>query len=236
MNAMIPVITIDGPSGTGKGTLAHRLAKKLGFFCLDSGALYRGLAWAVLQGTIDIEKQEALERCINSVDIKLKDGLVICNEVDVSADIRRADVSMMASKIAANPLVRKRLMELQRQQRQEPGLVTDGRDMGTVVFPDAIIKIFLTATAKERALRRYKQLKEKKIDVSLPNIEEELNIRDRQDAERAVSPLKPADDAIVVDTTDMSADQVFQRILDIVSTHNPLTGCRVNGLRDEAKR
>lgn len=211
-----PVITIDGPSGTGKGTVSSLLATELGYFFLDSGMLYRALAWAVLEQRIDIVNDHALQQCIDDVNIGLSDQEIYCNNVDVSNAIRQEAVGLMASKISANPLVRKRLLRLQRDQRRLPGLVTDGRDMGTVVFPDARLKIFLTASPEERAKRRFNQLKKKGIDVSLRQVREELDIRDRQDRDREQSPLKPADDAIIIDTTLMSVQAVLQEILTLV--------------------
>lgn len=216
MDKQAPVITIDGPSGTGKGTLAAQLAAALGFTWLDSGALYRALAYATLQNNIDITNIDALRRCINAAEIKLEGQQVRCNEVDISAEIRKEGVGMRASQISANPLVRERLLQIQRDQRRLPGLITDGRDMGTVVFPDATVKIFLTADAKVRAKRRFNQLKEKGIDVSLPRIEKELNMRDQADSNRDLSPLKADDDAIIVDTSKQSVDQVFNDVIKII--------------------
>lgn len=216
MDKQAPVITIDGPSGTGKGTLAAQLAEALGFTWLDSGALYRALAYATMLDAIDITNIDALKQCINAAEIKLKAAHVILNKMDISAEIRQEGVGMRASQISANPLVRQRLLQVQRDQQQFPGLVTDGRDMGTVVFPDATVKIFLTADAKVRAKRRFNQLKEKGIDVSLPQIEEELNMRDQADCNRDLSPLKAADDAIIVDTSNQSVDQVFSDVIKII--------------------
>ena len=212
-----PVITIDGPSGTGKGTVSALLAAKLSYFFLDSGMLYRALAWAVLEQQIDVLDDCALQQCIDGVKIGLSDQEIYCNNVEISSVIRQEAVGLMASKISANPLVRKRLLQLQRDQRRLPGLVTDGRDMGTVVFPDATLKIFLTASPDERAKRRFNQLKQKGIDVSLRQVREELDVRDRQDREREQSPLKPADDAIIIDTTSMSVQAVLHEVLTLVS-------------------
>lgn len=211
------VITLDGPSGTGKSTVAKRVAKDLGFLYLDSGALYRALAWAVLQQSIDPSDNDALQQCINAAQVTLTDsGQVLCDGVDVSQAIREEGVGMMASTISANPLVRKRLLQLQHDQARPPGLVTDGRDMGTVVFPKATVKFYLTASAAERAKRRFNQLKEKGNGGSLREIEEELNIRDRQDSERAISPLKPAADAIELDTSQLDVQQVFDDVMKVI--------------------
>ena len=210
------VVTLDGPSGTGKSTIAKRLAQELGFLYLDSGALYRALAWAVIQEQVDPSLQDALIRCINAAQISLTDdGRVLCNDVDVTSAIREEAVGMMASKISANPLVRKRLLQLQHDQQRPPGLVTDGRDMGTVVFPNALVKFYLQASPDERAKRRFNQLKAQGISVSLREIETELLTRDRQDSERSVSPLKPAADAVQIDTSDLSEQQVFDQVMKV---------------------
>ncbi|PHQ80656.1 MAG: cytidylate kinase [Coxiella sp. (in: Bacteria)] len=212
----VPVITIDGPSGTGKGTLSSQLAEALGFATLDSGSLYRALAWTVIRDKIDITKQDALQRCINAAKIELVNDRLMCDGDDITGQIRNPTISMMASKISANTLVRKRLLQLQRDQAKLPGLVTDGRDMGTVVFPEAMIKIYLTASPEACAKRRYKQLKAKGNDVNLREIEEEMITRDRQDSERAESPLKPADDAITIDTSDMGIQETFDKVLALI--------------------
>ncbi len=219
-----PAITIDGPSGTGKSTIAKMISQQLNFTYLDSGSLYRALAFLVFQHHTDIDDSNALERCINAASIELRgSGQILCDGLDVSQAIRAEEVGMMASKISANPLVRHRLLQLQRDQRRLPGLVTDGRDMGTVVFPDAQVKIYLTASAAERAKRRFKQLKEKGIDANLREIEKELNIRDRQDSERSISPLKPADDALIIDTSLMEKQQVFDDIMKNIRSRLQLT-------------
>ena len=211
-----PVITIDGPSGTGKGTVSAMLAQELGFFFLDSGMLYRALAWAVLKQEVDITDDQALQHCIDGVRIGLSEQELYCNDSEISGEIRQEAIGLMASKISAKPLVRQRLLQLQRDQRRAPGLVTDGRDMGTVVFPDATLKIFLTASSDERAKRRFNQLKQKGNDVSLREVKEELDLRDRQDRERSISPLQPADDAIIIDTTAMSVQAVLVEVLSLV--------------------
>lgn len=217
--AKAPVITIDGPSGTGKGTLASLLAEKLGFAHLDSGALYRALAWAVTTQQIDEYESDAFEQCINQASVRLDGDQVFCNGHDVSLAIRQEAIGNLASTISSKPLVRKRLLQLQREQRHWPGLVTDGRDMGTVVFPDATVKVFLTASSEERAKRRHKQLKMRGIDVSLREIEAEMNNRDQQDRTRDISPLRPASDAIHIDTTDLDIHAVFDAVMSAVRPH-----------------
>lgn len=217
-----PVITIDGPSGTGKGTLALRLADELKFAYLDSGALYRALAWAVTTQQLEDCTSDAFEQCINQASVRLESGKVWCNGHDVTLAIRQEAIGNLASSISANPLVRKRLLQLQRGQRHWPGLITDGRDMGTVVFPEATVKIFLTASAEARAKRRYNQLKTRGIDVSLREIEADLNNRDEQDRTRTISPLQPASDAIHIDTTQLDSDAVFDLVM---KTIKPYLSC-----------
>jgi cytidylate kinase len=214
----VPVIAIDGPSGSGKGTLARRIAEHLGWNLLDSGALYRLLALAGLRRGLDPNDEgahAALAGAINlrfSGDASGEEQIWLGNE-EVSRLIRTEQAGEGASRVAAMPAVRTALMERQRQFAQEPGLVADGRDMGTVVFPDAPLKIFLTASAEERARRRHKQLKDKGLDVSLAALSQELAERDRRDANRAVSPLKPAVDAELIDSTGLTAEQVEQAVL-----------------------
>ncbi len=214
----IPVITIDGPSGTGKGTLAKRLTDVLGWHWLDSGALYRGLAIGVLKANLDEQDIDKLAQLLPTLNIQMNFDAcqVFCNGVDVTADLRLETVSSMASRLGAIPLVRQRLLELQRQARQLPGLVTDGRDMGTVIFPDAKLKFFLTASVEERAERRFRQLQALGIPANLPAIRSELEARDERDRERSIAPTLPAQDAIVIDTTSLSVDQVFDCMMQSV--------------------
>ncbi|MDF1796751.1 MAG: (d)CMP kinase [Coxiellaceae bacterium] len=210
-----PVITIDGTSGCGKGTLAHLLANKLQWHYLDSGALYRIAAWATLQADRVPEDSAEYGDFIQQLPIKFKfcdneaGFLAYCDNTDVSQAIRSEQVSEMASKVSALPVVRKALIQQQYDFRQMPGLVTDGRDMGTVVFPDADVKLYLTANLKERANRRYQQLTAKGEDVQLGEIQSELEKRDARDMSRTNSPLKPAGGALIIDTSDMTIDQVF---------------------------
>ena len=211
-----PVITIDGPSGSGKGTIASELASKLDFNYLDSGAIYRTLGIAVQKANVDFMNHAQIVEIYNKSDISFesdKPHSVILNGKDVSMLIRSQMGSDYASKLGQIPEIRDILLEGQRAYRREPGLVADGRDMGTTVFPDASLKIFLTASVKERANRRYKQLITKGIDATLPDLLQDLKERDKRDTERAVSPLKPAEDAVTLDSTDLTIDEVVNQIL-----------------------
>ncbi len=209
----IPVITIDGPSGSGKGAISQLLAQQLGWHLLDSGALYRLLALSVETNDIDLNDIPALVESARTMDIAFdthgNDGVAtyLFGE-DVSRQLRTEECGRIASRLAAIPEVREALLDRQRACRQSPGLVADGRDMGTVVFPDAELKIFLTASAEERALRRHKQLNQKGISANLAALSEEIRARDERDQNRAVSPLKPAIDAFILDTTDISIEAV----------------------------
>ncbi|MCS5581731.1 MAG: (d)CMP kinase [Gammaproteobacteria bacterium] len=216
----IPVITIDGPSGSGKGTVAVRIAEKLDFTLLDSGALYRSVGIAALRGGIDLRDHQQIAELARHLNIEFgvssPDSVWLDGE-DVSLEIRTDIGSELASQIGAIPAAREALYERQLAFRKAPGLVADGRDMGTVVFQDAIIKIYLTARPEERAQRRYKQLIDKGIDASLADLLRDLKERDARDSERPISPLKPAKDAVVLDTTDLHIDQVVEKVLDLVS-------------------
>ena len=211
-----PVIAIDGPSGSGKGTIASELASKLDFNYLDSGAIYRTLGIAVQKANVDFMNHAQIVEIYNKSDISFECGKphnVILNGKDVSMLIRSQMGSDFASKLGQIPEIRDILLEGQRAYRREPGLVADGRDMGTTVFPDASLKIFLTASVKERANRRYKQLITKGIDATLPDLLQDLKERDKRDIERTVSPLKPAEDAVTLDSTDLTIDEVVNQIL-----------------------
>ena len=211
-----PVIAIDGPSGSGKGTIASELASKLDFNYLDSGAIYRTLGIAVQKANVDFMNHAQIVEIYNKSDISFesdKPHSVILNGKDVSMLIRSQMGSDFASKLGQIPEIRDILLEGQRAYRREPGLVADGRDMGTTVFPDASLKIFLTASVKERANRRYKQLITKGIDATLPDLLQDLKERDKRDTERTVSPLKPAEDAVTLDSTDLTIDEVVNQIL-----------------------
>ena len=223
MNVQAPVITIDGPSGSGKGTVAGLLARRLGWNLLDSGALYRLLAFAASNHGVDLTNEELLKALAAHLDVQFltaEEGQlqrIILEGDDVSNDIRKEHVGAGASQVAALPAVREALLQRQRAFRESPGLVADGRDMGTVVFPDAPLKIFLTASAEERARRRYLQLKAKGDDVSLSSLLDEIRARDERDTQRSVAPLKPAPDAIQLDSTELSIEQVLERILSEVA-------------------
>jgi cytidylate kinase len=215
-----PVIAIDGPSGSGKGTIASELASKLDFNYLDSGAIYRTLGIAVQKANVDFMNHAQIVEIYNKSDISFesdKPHNVILNGKDVSMLIRSQMGSDFASKLGQIPEIRDILLEGQRAYRREPGLVADGRDMGTTVFPDASLKIFLTASVKERANRRYKQLITKGIDATLPDLLQDLKERDKRDTERTVSPLKPAEDAVTLDSTDLTIDEVVNQILKLFS-------------------
>lgn len=212
----MPVLTIDGPSGSGKGTLAQQMAQRLGWHYLDSGAIYRVLAQAALKHQIDLTDETALVSIAGQLDVQfvLKDEQlqVVLEGEDVSLLIRSEQAGNAASKVAAFPAVRAALLQRQRDFRQPPGLVTDGRDMGTVVFPDAAFKVFLTASAEVRAERRYKQLKEKGIDSNLSDLVAEISERDERDTQREVAPLRPADDAVILDSTQLGIEAVLEKV------------------------
>ena len=218
----VPVIAIDGPVGSGKGTVSHRVAAELGFLLLDSGALYRVLALAARTRGVSLDDGEILARLVESLAITFTAGdatdpvRTLLDGVDVTGEIRTEQCGNDASRVSACPEVRDALLVRQHQFRRPPGLVADGRDMGSVVFPDASLKVFLTATARARAERRHKQLMAKGIDVSVARLSREMAERDRRDSERAVAPLKPAEDAVLVDTTWLDVDTVVARVLDIV--------------------
>jgi cytidylate kinase len=221
MKSNIPVITIDGPGGSGKGTISQLVATDLHWHYLESGALYRVLALLALQKNIATDDvstltAEAEKIPLRFVTAKNQAPRVLLSEVDVTDEIHHESCGTVASKIAAIAEVRQALLERQRQFRQAPGLVTDGRDMGSIVFPDAQVKFFFIASPEERAHRRYKQLKEAGINVSLDALCEELIERDRRDQQRLVAPLKPTSDAIIIDTTGLSIAEVLQQVKAIV--------------------
>lgn len=221
MKNTVPVITIDGPSGSGKGTIAYRLAQGLGWHYLDSGALYRAIGWAVLDENIDPDNHAKLKDLLTRIQIEMKESgaeyTLFVNGKDITSLMRSEEVGNISSKISAIPIVRAALLQKQRDFQKSPGLVTDGRDMGTIVFPQADLKFFLTADLKERAKRRVKQLKLEENDASLREIEEFLARRDQRDENRAISPAKPASDVIIIDTTRLSVPQVLEKVSEHVA-------------------
>lgn len=216
-SASVPVLTIDGPSGSGKGTISRIVAQSLGWHYLDSGALYRAVGLAASWADIDLSDASALVRCAfdTTIGFTETDGepRVIVNGLDATDELRTETAGAAASAIAAIPEVRAALKDRQRAFRRPPGLVADGRDMGTVIFPDASWKVFLTASAEERAERRYKQLKEKGVSVTLDGLLREILARDARDASRAVAPLRPAEDAVRIDTTGKDIARVVASVL-----------------------
>ena len=215
-----PVITIDGPSGTGKGTVGLLLAHKLGWHILDSGAFYRAFAHIahekqILPGQID-QLQRVGDQLDVQFEVKTDEIRIWVGGRDITGAIRSEEGGRFASIYAAIPEVRQALLARQRETRRPPGLVADGRDLGSVVFPDAVLKIFLTATPKVRAERRYKQLKDKGFDVNLPRLEKEIAARDYQDTHRTISPLMPASDAVEIDTSGITREQVLDEIVDLL--------------------
>lgn len=222
MPSQSPVITVDGPSGAGKGTLCMLLADKLGFHLLDSGAIYRVLALAAIHHGVDTESEDALVPLATHLDVQsIAEGdlvKVILEGEDVSGELRKEETGMAASKVAALPRVREALLRRQRAFSAAPGLVADGRDMGTVVFVEAEAKIFLDASAEERANRRLKQLQQKGLDVKFDDLLSEIQERDDRDRNRPVAPLRPAEDALVLDSTSMNIEQVVEKALHYIES------------------
>ncbi len=208
-----PVIAIDGPSASGKGTVAKRIAQRLGFHYLDSGALYRLVTLSALQKRVALDNEAALAQLAGALDARFHEDNVFLNQEDVTDLIRSEEVSATASQVAVIPAVRQALLMRQRAFRQPPGLVADGRDMGSVVFPDAVLKIYLTADTAERALRRYKQLIEKGMDANITTLLQDIRQRDARDSARAVAPLQKSDDASLLDTTKLSIDAAVEQVL-----------------------
>lgn len=213
----VPVIAIDGPGGSGKGTVSRAVAQRLGWHLLDSGTLYRLVALAAVEQGVDLRDEAAVVGVATALDVRFEAGgpgdRVLLGGRDVTEGIRTEACSRGASEVAALPGVRNALVGRQRDLRQWPGLVADGRDMGSVIFPDAGLKVFLTASVEERARRRHKQLSDKGIDVSLPALSRDMAERDRRDSERSLAPLRPTPDAHVLDSTGRSIDEVVSVVL-----------------------
>jgi len=227
-SSLPPVIAIDGPSASGKGAISMRVAQKLGFHLLDSGALYRIVGFMAAKDGIDLDDGPAVAALALSLDIQFEPGTdvepgtrILVNARDLGREIRTEECGEKASRVAALPQVREALVEFQRGFRRWPGLVADGRDMGSNIFPDAQLKVFLTASPEERARRRHKQLKEKGISVNLAALSAEIAERDHRDRTRAVAPLRPAPGAEVVDTTPLNIEQVVDRVLSLVGERLP---------------
>jgi cytidylate kinase len=212
-NSNVPVITIDGPTASGKGTVAARVADRLGFHLLDSGALYRLTALQALRDGIEMSDEHAVATVGAQLPVRFVGGDILLAGEDVSDAIRAEQVGNMASRIAALPAVRQALFGLQLNFRQAPGLVADGRDMGTVIFPTAHTKVFLTASVEARAQRRYKQLIDKGFSANMEGLLADLQARDERDTNRAVAPLVPAEDAHILDTSGMGVDQAVEQVL-----------------------
>jgi len=212
-NSNIPVITIDGPTASGKGTVAHKVADRLGFHLLDSGALYRLTALCALRRGTNLNDEHALAKVAEHLNIRFNGGHIYLGTEEVSNAIRLEEVGNTASKIAALPGVRQALFGLQLSFRQTPGLVADGRDMGTVIFPGAQLKVFLTASVEARAQRRYKQLIDKGFSANMDDLLADLQARDARDTRRAVAPLVPAEGAHILDTSRMTADEAVEQVL-----------------------
>jgi 3-phosphoshikimate 1-carboxyvinyltransferase len=212
----IPVVAVDGPAASGKGTIARRVAQALGWHYLDSGALYRLVAHKALAAGVDPDDARALAALARALDVAFTDDAIRLDGVDVTDALREEAVSAAASRVAVHAQVRAALLERQRAFRHAPGLVADGRDMGTVVFPDAVPKVFVTASAAERAERRRRQLAENGIDVNIQSLLRDIQERDARDSARAAAPLKPAPDAVILDTTNMTIEAAVAAVLALV--------------------
>jgi len=212
-NSNIPVITIDGPTASGKGTVAHKVADHLGFHLLDSGALYRLTALSAIRRGTDMRNEHALAKVAEHLPVRFNGGHIYLGTEEVSNAIRVEEVGNTASKIAALPAVRQALYGLQLSFRETPGLVADGRDMGTVIFPGAKLKVFLTASVEARAQRRYKQLIDKGFSANMDDLLADLQSRDARDTQRAVAPLVPAEGAHLLDTSHMTVDEAVAQVL-----------------------
>jgi cytidylate kinase len=224
MTAAPPVIAIDGPTASGKGTIAQQVADRLGFHYLDSGALYRLVAWRALRGGEALTDEAALAALAQTMAPRFAAGRIELDGVDVTDAIRSEEVSRAASVIAVHPAVRQALLDLQHRSRRAPGLVADGRDMGTVVFPDARLKVYLTASVAARAERRHKQLIEKGFSANIADLSQDLEARDARDAERAAAPLRPAEDAYRLDSSGLTIDEVVAQVLNWYAGCAPPSG------------
>lgn len=211
------VITIDGPAGAGKGTISKLVSQSMGFNYLDSGAIYRIISLEVERKLITLNQIYKIIKIIDDLDIRFSDEKIFLNDEDITDLIRTEEIGKLASEIAKNKQIRNKILDFQRSFFKSPGLVADGRDMGTVVFPDAKIKIFLTASIKERARRRYKQLILKENNVNLDDLSESIKIRDENDKNRKISPLKAANDAYLIKTDYLSIDQSFDKVMEIIN-------------------
>lgn len=227
MSEQAPVLTVDGPGGAGKGTISRLIAGRLGWHLLDSGALYRLTALAASRHGVALDDELALARVAAELNVTFQVGSdapqVLLEGEDASGAVRTEQVGDAASRIAALPAVREALLQRQRDFRQTPGLVADGRDMGTVVFKDAPLKVFLTATAEERARRRHQQLREAGVDASLPSLLKDIQARDARDMQRSVAPLVPAEDAIELDTTHLKIPEVVDRLTELLANRGLVT-------------
>jgi cytidylate kinase len=209
---MNSVITIDGPSGSGKGTISRLLARDLGYSYLDTGALYRAVAWKVKEGNVDPDDESAMARTLKEININLNSGSIAVNGVDVTTEIRTGEIGELSSRVSAKPAVRKRLFQLQREICLRGMVVIEGRDTGTTIFPEAGNKFFLDADVKERARRRYEELKEKSPDITLEQTIEDIEKRDARDSSRETSPLKQTDDMVYIDSTGLNITEVVAKI------------------------
>ncbi len=221
------IITVDGPAGSGKSTVSRILAGKISYMYLDTGLLYRAIAYRAMQHGISIADDEALRELCDGISIPLEtcgDMRVLIDGEDVSDNVRTEEIGMLASSISAVPAVRDALLPLQRSAGKHGGVVTEGRDMGTVVFPNADVKFFLDADVDERARRRYEQLIENGGNANLDEVKQGLNVRDYRDTRRAVAPLRPADDSVVIDTTGIDVDGVIEKMAIIVEKHAKQAG------------
>ena len=222
MRLAVPIVTVDGPSGSGKGTLAQSLARHLGWHLLDSGALYRIVGLAAVEQDVSFDDEARLAEIAANLDICFapaavgEPAAVLLNGRDISLQVRNEQSGFYASRVAVFPAVRAALLSLQRSFAKRPGLVADGRDMGTDVFVEAPLKVFLTASADARARRRYKQLIDKGESVNLAALLEDIRLRDQRDSERAVAPLRPAADAVLIDSTVLDREEVFQRVIELM--------------------